>query len=208
MVREYSVLIGGQAGDGIRLAGSSVARLFNRLGYWVFAYNDYQSLIRGGHNFTVVRASGKRVQAHRNTVDIMVAFNQETVEKHGWRLKKDSLVIFDSDNVKAEGLGLPLSETARKRNLPLIVRNTAALGALASTLGLEFHLVEEVVRNTVRRSVDENIAVAKEGYDMAKGYRGFIQVHAVNNPPRPILSGNEAIGLGAVKAGLKLYVAY
>lgn len=208
MVQEYSVLIGGQAGDGIRLAGGLVARLFNRLGYWVFAYNDYQSLIRGGHNFTIIRASGKRVQAHRNMVDIMVAFNQETVEKHGWRLKERSLVIFDSSTFKAEGLGLPFSETARKRNLPLIVRNTAALGALASTLGLEFHLVEEVVRSTVRRSVDENMAVAKEGYDMAKDYRGFIRVQAVDNPPRPILSGNEAIGLGAVKAGLKLYVAY
>lgn len=78
MVQEYSVLIGGQAGDGIRLAGSSVARLFNRLGYWVFAYNDYQSLIRGGHNFTIVRASGKRVQAHRDRVDILIALNQET----------------------------------------------------------------------------------------------------------------------------------
>ncbi|MBO3841670.1 MAG: 2-oxoacid:acceptor oxidoreductase subunit alpha [Candidatus Brockarchaeota archaeon] len=208
MVQEYSVLIGGQAGDGIRLAGNSVARLFNRLGYWVFAYNDYQSLIRGGHNFTVVRASGKRVQAHRNKVDIIVAFNQDTVEKHGWRLKEGSLVIFDSDSVKAEGLGLPLTGIAKKRNLPLIVRNTAALGALASTLGLEFHLVEEVVRSSVRRNVEENIAVAKEGYDMSGGYKGFLQVQAVDNPPRPILSGNEAIGLGAVKAGLKLYVAY
>lgn len=208
MVQEYSVLIGGQAGDGIRLAGGSVARLFNRLGYWVFVYNDYQSLIRGGHNFTVVRASGKRVQAHRNMVDIIVAFNQETVEKHRWRLKEGSLVIFDSDSVKAEGLGLPLTGIAKKRNLPMIVRNTAALGALASTLGLEFHLVEEVVRRSVRRNVEENVAVAKEGYETSKGYKGFLQVQAVDNPPRPILSGNEAIGLGAVKAGLKLYVAY
>jgi 2-oxoglutarate ferredoxin oxidoreductase subunit alpha len=48
MNNEYSVLVGGQAGDGIRFAGYAVAKVFNRLGYWVFTYNDYQSLIRGG----------------------------------------------------------------------------------------------------------------------------------------------------------------
>ncbi|MEM2602426.1 MAG: 2-oxoacid:acceptor oxidoreductase family protein, partial [Candidatus Bathyarchaeia archaeon] len=48
---EFSILIGGQAGDGIKQAGNAIARVFNRLGYWIFVYEDYPSLIRGGHNF-------------------------------------------------------------------------------------------------------------------------------------------------------------
>jgi 2-oxoglutarate ferredoxin oxidoreductase subunit alpha len=57
MSKEISVLIGGQAGDGIKQTGNSIARLFNRVSYWVFIYEDYQSLIKGGHNFSIVRAS-------------------------------------------------------------------------------------------------------------------------------------------------------
>ena len=56
-MKEVSVLIGGKAGDGINSAGSMVAQLLNHLGYRIYMYFDYPSLIRGGHNFTVIRGS-------------------------------------------------------------------------------------------------------------------------------------------------------
>ena len=60
-MKDYSVLVGGQAGDGIRQAGSLVARLFARLGYHIYFWDDYPSLIRGGHNFSLIRAGDRRV---------------------------------------------------------------------------------------------------------------------------------------------------
>jgi len=107
MKNECSILIGGQAGDGIKRAGDTVAKLFNRLGYWIFVYIDYPSLITGGHNFAIVRAGSEKILAHADKVDILLALNQETVEKHAWRLKEKTLIIFDSNSVKAKGLGLP-----------------------------------------------------------------------------------------------------
>jgi 2-oxoglutarate ferredoxin oxidoreductase subunit alpha len=50
---EYSVLIGGQAGDGIRQAGTLIAHLFSFLGYRIYFWDDCPSLIRGGHNFSI-----------------------------------------------------------------------------------------------------------------------------------------------------------
>jgi 2-oxoglutarate ferredoxin oxidoreductase subunit alpha len=209
MNHEYSILVGGQAGDGIRVADYAVAKLFNRLGYWIFAYNDYQSLIRGGHNFSIVRAAEKRIEAHKERVNIIIAMNQETVEKHYWRLDNEKLIIFDSNNVKADGLGLPLTEIVKNRGLPPIARNSVALGALASALGLEFSLIEDVIRSSLKRSIDENITVAKEGYEAASNYKGSFKIPIVyGSQPNLLLSGNEAVGLGAVRAGLKLYVAY
>jgi 2-oxoglutarate ferredoxin oxidoreductase subunit alpha len=205
---EHSVLVGGQAGDGVMQAGNIAARLFNRLGYWVFVYADYPSLIRGGHNFAIVRASARRVLAHNDQVDILVALNQDTFEKHKWRLKEDSTVIFDQSKVKAEGLGLPLGEIVKNRNLPAVVRNVGALGALACLFDVSFATVEDVVRATVSRSIEENVAVAKEAYDLTEKSRGDHPVIGLGSAPRPLLSGNEALGLGAVSAGMKLYVAY
>jgi len=206
--RDYSVLVGGQAGDGIRQAGNATARLFNRLGYWVFAYDDYPSLIRGGYNFAIVRASPAKILAHGDRVDTLVALNQDAIDKHAWRLKEKSIVVFDSGKVKAEGLGLPMGDIVKKRNLPPIVRNTVALGALASVTGVEFNLAEAVVRSSITRRVEENVDAAKEGYELAGSHRGAIRVEPLNGRAKPLLTGNEAMSLGAIKGGLKLYVAY
>ncbi len=56
-MNEVSVLVGGKAGDGINSAGAMVAQLLNHLGYYVYLYFDYPSLIRGGHNYTIIRGS-------------------------------------------------------------------------------------------------------------------------------------------------------
>ena len=56
-MNDFSTLVGGIAGDGINEAGVTISRLFSRLGYRIYMYYDYPSLIRGGHNFSLVRAS-------------------------------------------------------------------------------------------------------------------------------------------------------
>ena len=73
---DFSTLIGGIAGDGINEAGVTVARLFNRLGYRIFMYYDYPSLIRGGHNFALVRASRSNIAVQRDQIDVLIALNQ------------------------------------------------------------------------------------------------------------------------------------
>jgi 2-oxoglutarate ferredoxin oxidoreductase subunit alpha len=209
MVRnEYTVLIGGQAGDGIKQAGNAIARLFNRLGYWIFVYEDYPSLIRGGHNFAVIRAAPQRIIAHKDKVDVLIALNQDTIAQHTRRLSPDSLVIFDSSAVKAQGLAVPMGEMVKSKNLPPIVRNTAALAVLGAVTGADFSIVEDVIRSATKRSVEENIAVAKEAYAQAGGEHNHLHVPVLDNPPKPLLNGNEAIALGAVKGGMRLHVAY
>jgi len=208
---EFSVLIGGQAGDGIKQAGNAIARTFNRLGYWIFVYEDYPSLIRGGHNFAIVRASSERIASHREMVNALVALNQEAVDKHSWRLGRGSIIIFDSNSARAEGLGIPMGEMVRRRGLPPILRNTIALGALAAVLGIDLDVVEDVVRATIGKRVFENLEMAREGYEIASespwGAQGD-RIEKVPGGPRPLLTGNEALALGLAKGGMKIYAAY
>ena len=56
-MQQVTVLIGGKVGYGLNDAGLMVCRLFSRLGYRIYMYNDFPSLIRGGHQFVIVRAS-------------------------------------------------------------------------------------------------------------------------------------------------------
>ncbi len=208
MQNECSILIGGKAGDGIKLAGDAAAKLLNRLGYWIFVYVDYPSLITGGHNFAIVRAGSEKILAHADKVDILVALNQETIEKHAHRLKGKSLVVFDSNSVKAKGLGIPLSKIVKDKELPQIARNSAALGAVASILKIEFSIVEDVIKSSIRKKTEENIEAAKEAYNQTKKFGKSFKLPLLKNPAKPLLTGNEAIALGAVKGGMKAYIAY
>ena len=210
-MREYSVLIGGQAGDGVRQAGQMVARIFNRLGYYVFGYDDYPSLIRGGHNFSLVRAAEKRVLNHNPEVDVIIALNKETVEKHAWRLNNNSLVIFDGkEQIGVEGskvLAVPMSAEVRKRRYHPLTRNTYALGIMAGALQIPLEILKDVVRSMLRKHVEENLELAELGYEEGKNH-AIRRVEKLDNDPRPVLTGNEAVALGAAKAGLRFYIGY
>jgi 2-oxoglutarate ferredoxin oxidoreductase subunit alpha len=118
-MEDFSTLVGGIAGDGINEAGVTIGRLFNRLGYRIYMYYDYPSLIRGGHNSSLVRASSRKIGAHSDNIDVLIALNQDTITIHKSRLKESSFVIYDSEKVKVEGLpqkgcGLPVSRILKE----------------------------------------------------------------------------------------------
>ncbi len=205
-MKEISILIGGKAGDGIRQAGQTLASLINRIGYRIFFYDDYPSLIRGGHNFSIIRASKKRIEAHKETVDLIVALNQDAVEKHASRLNPGGLILFDSQQADAEGVGIDFMGIVKELDGQPIMRNTAAIGALAKVLGIEWTVLESVMRDTIDKAIDMNLKIAQTAYDRVE--KAYLPVPLLEQKPLPLLSGNEAIALGAVQAGLNMYIAY
>ncbi len=205
-MKEISILVGGKAGDGIRQAGHLIARLLNRIGYRIFFYDDYPSLIRGGHNFSIIRASEKRIVAHKETVDVIVALNQDAVENHKHRLNTGGIILYDSKKSDAEGLGLDFMEIVKKFDGKPIMRNTAAIGALAGALDFEWSVLEKVIMDAVEKDVGLNLKIARHAYDRIENPSK--SVPKLDQKSLPLVSGNEAIALGAVKAGLNMYIAY
>lgn len=204
-MKDISILIGGRAGDGIDTAGPVIARIFKSQGYYVYLYRDYQSLIRGGHNFSLIRASKNKIGAYKNTQEIILALNQETVDIHKSRLLKKGLIIYDSDTVKSRGKGIPLTSITKQLEAPPIVRNSGLLGALCKTLGVDWKISEKVIRENTPKEIELNLKVAKKGYELAEK---VFSLSRINQKSLPLFMGNETIGLGLVKAGLKSYVAY
>lgn len=208
MLKEYSILIGGKAGDGIRQTGANIAALLNELGYWVFVYEDYPSIIRGGHNFSIIRAASEKILAHANEIDILLALDQETITQHSKRLKKDSLIIFDSSCVKADGLGFDFAGMAKKNNLPPIARNTGIFALLSFLIGADFSTLEKVIRYSLAKKTDENVLIAKEAYGLTNDADKKYFIPKLDNFPKQLMTGNEALAIGAVKGGLDFFSAY
>jgi 2-oxoglutarate ferredoxin oxidoreductase subunit alpha len=205
-MEELSILIGGKAGDGIRQAGQTLARLLNRIGYRIFFYDDYPSLIRGGHNFSIIRASEKKVLAHKEKVDLIVALNQDAVEKHKHRLNPGGVILYDSKKVEAQGVGIDFMGLVKELKGAPIMRNTAGLGALAKVLNIDWPILERVIIDTIEKEVDLNLKIAHSAYNQVE--KACFSVPNLNQKMLPLVSGNEAIALGAVQAGLNMYIAY
>ncbi len=121
---DLSVLVGGKAGDGINSAGLVVSHLLNRLGYHTYMYFDYPSLIKGGHNFTVTRAAEREIGAVRERVDFLLALNQDSIDLHRDLMHGETVVIYDSSRVKAEGQGVDIQAILKAADAPPVMGNS------------------------------------------------------------------------------------
>ncbi len=205
-VEEFSVLIGGRAGEGINKASAVLNHLMAKLGRYVYMYYDYPSLIRGGHNFAIVRSADQPIRTHRDRVDVVLALNQETVRLHAGRLSASGVVVYDSSSVKeADGIAIPLDQILKEEKAPAITRNSGLIGAFCRVAGVPWAVVDEVFREEIPAHAEVNLRVARRAYDAAEER---FQVEATDRPPLPVLTGNEAIALGLVRGGLETYIAY
>ena len=214
MVNEFSILIGGKAGDGIDKASLVIANILNRLGYYIYIYRDYPSIIRGGHTFSIIRASKNKIFTHNNAVDVVLALNKETIELHIKRLKPVSVIVYDpkviGDALTSLGkdqknLAVPVSAIIKEEDAPPVTSNSVLIGALVKVLGIKWSVLEDVFRKKLLKATDKNLAVARRGYDETEI---CLQAQDLNREGRPLINANEALGLGLVKGGLHTYIAY
>jgi 2-oxoglutarate ferredoxin oxidoreductase subunit alpha len=216
---DYSIKIGGEAGQGIQTIGEALARVFGRSGYHVFSHQDYESRIRGGHNFYQIRLSDKPLSASRQTVDIIVALDRESIVRHEGELAPGGIIIHDSATLGEKHdtpafFDIPFVELAVKHGGNRIMANTVATGAVLGMLGMELKpllgLIEEAFKKKGEAVVAANRSAAQAGYDFAvKGCRTCsFSVPSGVAEPRMLIAGADAIGLGAVASGVKFYAAY
>jgi len=224
IINKISLLVGGEAGAGITRSGFLFAKTCLRGGLHVFGANDYQSLIRGGHNFYTVRADTEEVYSQADTIDLLLALNKETILLHKHELVSGAGIIYDGDQIAFtdEEVGrddiklypVPLRKIVKELEGPTIMENTVALGAAIALLDYELELLNEVLRDTFSSKTAElNIEAAKHGHDYTQEHYGNdfgykLKKTGSAGKHKIFLTGNEAIGLGAIRAGCKLYAAY
>jgi len=204
--KDYSIVIGGAAGQGSRKAGLIIAKLFNNLGYNVFICEDYQSLIKGGHNFSVIRVSEEKHASIKERADFLLALDSSTIEKHEKLLNKKALIVFNSDKIKRDGgVGIASETIAKELGGIPVMSNTALIAGFSKAVGIEWKVLEDALRKELGKGIEKNLEIARRAYEEANN---VLKIEKLKEDPDPLLTGNEAIALGAVKAGLNIYYAY
>jgi len=205
-LNDFTILIGGEAGQGTRLAGNLIANIFNKLGYFVYVYEDYQSLIRGGHNFSEIRVCNEKKISRKEKIDVLIGLDKNTISLHKSRLSNGDLIIFNGDRVKGEKGIQVLSDKIVKEEggIPQMV-NVTLISALVKVLGVPFDILEQVLKERIKRGIDLNLKIAKRVYDEVEKKIEVLRLRENNSI---LLTGNEATGFGLAIAGLEFYFAY
>ena len=72
-----------------------MTKVFSRSGFHVFTHQDYESRVRGGHNFYQIRLSDKPISASRKKIDIIIAFDEATIILHESELTDGGILVYD-----------------------------------------------------------------------------------------------------------------
>jgi len=222
--KEINIKIGGKAGEGVKITGLILTKTLSRSGYSTFAYQEYPSLIRGGHNIYQVHASSETAFSQLKKIDILIALNQETVTLHQEELTEDSLILYDPAEFKLPNrkligkyISIKLIELAEKVGGKAIMANMVSLGAVLTLLGLPIGTLKKVIAKTFSQKDKKITELNQKAVEAGKKFikDNNLTSSCVIAPPdirlknkRMIITGNEAVALGAVAAGLKFYSAY
>ena len=202
---DFTILVGGAAGQGIETVGLLLEKTIKRSGYEVFTYKNYMSMVRGGHNFIQIRFSDRPLYTFTTKVDMIFALTQETMEIHEKNLKDGGIILADDElcqemDILHLGLGKASRDIGNSKVFP-----TVGFGAIVRHFGLDIEIAKGVLQENFKGSVQNvNLKALEKGFEMA--------VEKTSLPRREdkniIINGNQALALGAIAAGCKYYCGY
>lgn len=202
-----NVLIGGAAGQGIDTTAAIFEKLLKQAGFFVLTSRDFMSRIRGGHNFILVRFGAESISSHSYRLDALVALNEETILLHKDQLSEKGIILCDqavaTDDPRA--VRINMQQIAKDLGNPR-VSGSVAIGALLGLFGLGLSQVKTVLPHFVHEA---DVEVNRQAVEA--GFQGVGQ-HFTCQPGQFAkclsITGNQALALGALTAGVRFYSAY
>jgi len=218
------VRIGGDsAAGGIVTTGEVFARIASFVGLEIYTTRTIPAEIKGGHVMFQVRVADQPVHSQGDELDLLVAYDQESFDRYYKLLKPDGIFVYNSDDLAppqssdVKVYGLPLNDLARKIDFTR-GRNIILIGALVKLFDLPYDRAVEVVRKQLGRKkemLDQNLTALQTGYRWVEEnvarespfhLRGSL-TDAVQDE-RLVISGNQALSIGAIAAGCRFYAGY
>ncbi|MDP5273520.1 2-oxoacid:acceptor oxidoreductase subunit alpha [Chengkuizengella axinellae] len=222
MISQLSWKIGGQQGEGLESTDRIFSTALNRLGYYLYGYRHFSSRIKGGHTNNKIRISKKPIRSISDDLDILVAFDQETIDLNAYELCDEGVIVADAkfspkvpEGIKARLFAVPFTGIAEELGTSLM-KNMVATGASAALLDLPIDVIKEVIKEEFGRKgatiVDKNIEAVSKGAEFIQEQTGGplpeLQIEPADGQRRLFMIGNDAIGLGALVAGCRFMPAY
>lgn len=214
---DLTIRLAGESGDGVILAGEVLTYAASRMGLKIFTFRSYPFSVRGGPCMFQLRASDWHAYSQGDVLDLLIAFDTEAISSHVKDLKPEGALVFDADrtpqsysSLPRHSFGIPFTSIAKNEIGFPKARNMVIAGYAAGHIGLSKTTLEEVARTRLAghgaKILQRNLSAISRGFDLAP--KGVAPDLSKAVPNKIILTGNEAITLGAIAAGCRFYAGY
>lgn len=213
------VRVGGEGGEGTITLGELFTRVAARAGLEVYSFRTYPATIKGGQVLFQTRLGTTRVHSEGDEANVVVALNAQAWEESRHELCTNSALVFEASlNLANQHHGqdypIPAAKIAQEADWPR-GKNFVLLGALLWFFRLDLAIAEDMVRSQMRRhpeSLEKNLLVMNQGYSFARQTYPEPFPYTLPLPDSPeerlILSGADAMALGALAAGCQFCASY
>jgi len=218
-----SIVLCGQAGQGIQTVEHLLTRILKLAGYNVFATKEYMSRIRGGMNSTSIRIGSAPVRAAVSTIDILVPLNSGALRHVEHNISARTIILADKEMIgedleqtKYKFVDVPFTGTAAEIG-DKIYSNVVAVGTIAGIFGVELSMAGKYVEKFFSAKsadiVQKNLAALKKGFEFGAGLAksskvNFDIVGDADVEDQVLLNGGEAVSLGAIAGGCNFISSY
>ena len=216
--KDISIVICGEAGQGIQTIEQALNSILKRAGYHVFSTKEFMSRIRGGMNSTQIRVASQPVNAFVQRIDICIPLEQGALKHLAKRLSKETAILGEKDKYDTDFVihNVPISQIANEAG-GKIYANAVAIGTV---LGL-FQTDPEIHRKYFKQLfaaksesiVENNIRACERGYHFGNDIN--LNDHLLkpiqkdeNVKSEMIMDGAEAVTLGAIYGGCNFVSSY
>lgn len=215
--RDVVVRVGGEGGEGTITLGDLFTRIAAQAGLEVYSFRTYPAEIKGGQVMYQVRLGIERVHSEGDEADVLVAMNEKAWQECAGDLCRRSALIYEAslttlaEKHASDKYAIPAEAIAKELGWPM-GKNFVLLGALIWFFKLGLERAEQLISRRMKRDLEKNLASLRRGYDYAR--ENFPQdfLYALPLPekaePRLILSGADAMALGALAAGCQFFAGY
>ena len=215
------IRIGGEGGEGVISVGDFVTQACAHAGLDVYTFKTFPAEIKGGYAMYQVRASTERLYNQGDTFDVLCAFNGEAYNMNRASLRPGTAIVYDSPSDFTPDIPpgvfaypIPMTKTAKDMH-NLRAKNMVALGAMSVLFNIPVESLREVIATKFARRgedvVQGNLTAFERGRELAAAL-DKTDPWTLGTPKGKqdviVMSGNNAIGLGALIAGLDFFSAY
>ncbi|RPI79554.1 MAG: 2-oxoacid:acceptor oxidoreductase subunit alpha [Desulfobacteraceae bacterium] len=212
-MKDLNIVLAGAAGEGVQTIGEILAHVVAAQGQAVFSWQEFESRIRGGQNSYTLRIGAHPDNAPQQAADILLVLNRGALQKYKPLLKKDGILIAPAEEPN-DSITIAIKKTDIEKAGGKFFTNMLAVGILTTLLGIKPEIVRERLAKQFGRkgakAVAANDRAATEGSRLA--YEKFPGTSPWNilagKASYRLITGHEALSLGAAQAGCRFISAY
>ncbi|MHA1994741.1 MAG: 2-oxoacid:acceptor oxidoreductase subunit alpha [Candidatus Hodarchaeales archaeon] len=223
-MKDISIVLCGEAGQGIATVEQLVTGMLKLSGYHVYSTSEFMSRIRGGTNSTLIRISDEKSRsAFIDRIDILFPLSSKALKHLEHRISPETIIIGEEGNIveeycpnKSNIIKVEFTKIANEIG-GRIYTNIVSVGIFLALFGVEETISKSYLTKRFASKGDtilqNNVNACQRGSEIGNKILedGKIKIDLKKDDSVTnylTLNGSQAIAMGSIAAGLNFISSY